>query len=141
MPDVILPPELRSGVPAMDELHALFLSSLNALSDVPDSEFESRYADFLRQTEQAFAIEEDWMEERDLPFLQSHREQHARVLGALHHVYARIMDGDLCIGRDVIKRLLPRWFELHASTMDAVLALSMLSMKAPTPTAYAAEAS
>ncbi len=121
-----LPSALESGVPAIDTLHENFLAALGGLSSAPDTDFADRYQDFVRQAEVAFRIEEDWMEQLDLPVIKSHREQHARVLGALHHVHSRIQDGDLAIGREVVKRLLPRWFVLHISTMDAALASAIL---------------
>ena len=124
MPDANLPPELRSGVPAMDALHQAFLASLNALADVPDREFETRYADFVRQAEVAFSTEEAWMEERDLPFLQSHREQHARVLSGLHHAWAAVDEGDLEQGRHALT-LLPQWLLFHQATMDLALAAAL----------------
>lgn len=121
-----LPSGLKSGVPAIDILHEDFLAALGGLSTAPDIDFADRYQNFVRQAEEAFRVEEDWMEELDLPVIKAHREQHARVLGALHHVYSRIQDGDLAIGREVVKRLLPRWFVLHMSTMDAALASAIL---------------
>ncbi len=126
MPYPTLPTTLLSGVPAIDALHEDFLSALGDLSVASDAEFIDRYQDFVRQAEQAFHQEEEWMEQLDLAVIKNHREQHARVLGALHHVYSRIQDGDLETGREVVKRLLPRWFLLHISTMDAALASAML---------------
>ncbi len=65
------------------------------------------------------------MEEVDFPALPAHREQHARVLGALHYVHSQIMSGESGLGREVIDRLLPQWYALHISTMDAVLAIAI----------------
>ena len=122
-----LPSALKSGVPAIDTLHENFLAALGGLSSAPDTDFADRYQDFVKQAEAAFRVEEDWMEQLDLPVIKTHREQHARVLGALHHVYSRIQDGDLTVGREVVKRLLPRWFIMHMSTMDAALASAILA--------------
>jgi hemerythrin len=126
MPYKTLPSTLISGVPAIDSLHEEFLEALIGLSSASDTDFVDRYQDFVKQAEEAFRVEEEWMEQLDLPIIKSHREQHARVLGALHHVYSRIQDGDLTVGKEVVKRLLPRWFILHISTMDAALASAML---------------
>lgn len=125
MPTTTLPAALESGVPAIDRMHKDFLQALGGLCATRDCDFIDRYQDFVRQAEEAFRVEEEWMEQLDLPVIKSHREQHARVLGALHHVYSRILDGDLEVGREVVKRLLPRWFILHISTMDAALASAM----------------
>lgn len=112
----------QPGAFAVETLHESFLRDLSELAAAPDADFCSRYLDFIRQTEHAFRVEEDWMDALDLPVIRSHREQHARVLGALHHVYACVIDGDLAIGREAVKRLLPRWFAIHAATMDTPLA-------------------
>ena len=124
-PRSCLPTALESGVSLLDRQHTVFLEGLQELSRAPDADFIPLYRDFLRQAEIAFRIEENWMEQQDLPIIKSHREQHARVLGALHHVHSRILDGDLPVGREVVKRLLPRWFALHITTMDAELATAM----------------
>jgi len=118
----ISPSSSQPGVFALDTLHDSFLRDLSELAATPDNEFCSRYLEFIKQTEHAFRVEEDWMDALDLPVIRSHREQHARVLGALHHVYACVIDGDVGIGREAAKRLLPRWFAIHGATMDAALA-------------------
>jgi hypothetical protein len=35
------------------------------------------------------------------------------------------MDGAIGLGRDVVDNLLPQWFALHMSTLDATLGLAM----------------
>ena len=65
------------------------------------------------------------MEESDHPALLSHREQHARVLAALHHVQAAVLDGDLAVGRHAIVDLLPKWLSLHIDTMDTALSVAL----------------
>jgi hypothetical protein len=47
------------------------------------------------------------------------------VLGALHHIHAQVMSGDVGIGRHVVDELLPQWLLLHISTMDTSVALAM----------------
>lgn len=65
------------------------------------------------------------MEDSEFPLTRSHREQHARVLGALHRLHRQVMDGDLEPGREAIDNLLPQWFAFHISTMDTALAYTM----------------
>lgn len=114
-----------SGVPAMDQLHRNLFESLDRLSTSKDSEFTNGYKILVDQVEQVFHKELQWMEEIDFPSLKAHQEQHARVLGALHHVHARVMKGELTLGRKVATNLLPQWFAFHISTMDRSLALAM----------------
>jgi hemerythrin-like metal-binding protein len=116
---------MATRLAAMDDLHHDFCEALGAASSSPDREFQVAYQTFVGKAERAFATEEQWMEEIDLPSLKSHREQHARVLGALHHVHSMVMSGDVSTGRNVVGNLLPKWYGGHVSTMDMVLAMSL----------------
>lgn len=118
-------PEISSGILAMDRIHHDLFSALDELSLSDDQEFGGCYAEFVRKVEMAFREEEQWMDVIDFPGLVIHQEQHARVLGALHHVHAEVMRGNLALGRRVIEELLPQWLVFHISTMDSPLALAM----------------
>lgn len=109
----------------MDKLHHDFFTALDVLATSSDEEFNERYGIFVSQIERAFREEERWMEEIDFPVLRHHQEQHARVLGALHNTHFHVMNGEIRQGREVANHLLPQWFALHASTMDAALACAM----------------
>ncbi|SNT32783.1 hemerythrin-like metal-binding domain protein [Noviherbaspirillum humi] len=122
--------DISSGTPAMDQLHHDVFQALDQLSTVPDQEFAARFGAFVHQLEQAFLREEEWMEEVELPSHRPHQEQHARVLGALHNVHMRVMEGNLGLGREVTDQLLPLWFAFHMSTMDTTLAHAMQSRAA-----------
>jgi hemerythrin len=61
------------------------------------------------------------MESIDYPLLPVHREQHARVLSALHHARAALDQGGRKSARRLLE-LLPVWLEVHISTLDASLA-------------------
>lgn len=117
--------DISSGVPAMDRLHHDLFSALDNLSSSEDADFCTEFATFVRQMERAFREEEAWMDELDFQEMTAHQEQHARLLGALHHIHAQVMDGDVGIGRHVADDLLPQWLLLHISTMDTPFALAM----------------
>ncbi len=121
MPQEISKTELCTGIVAIDNLHREFLRALEHLSSTPDHAFEPKYRAFVQTAEKTFGIEEAWMEDLDCAIIHAHREQHARVLGALHNVHARLMDGDITLGREVAEKLLPQWFAFHVSTMDVAL--------------------
>lgn len=114
-----------SGVPALDKLHYDFYKALDVVSASSDDEFSERYGAFVYEVERAFREEEKWMEEIDPIVMRHHQEQHARVLGALHNTHLRVMNGEIQLGREVTDQLLPQWFALHRSTMDATLAVAM----------------
>lgn len=117
--------DISSGVPAMDRLHHDLFSALDALSSSDDKSFSANFTAFVGNVERVFREEETWMDDLDFPAIAVHQEQHARVLGALHHIHAQVMGGDVGLGRHVADELLPQWLLLHISTMDTPFALAM----------------
>ncbi|HYD61233.1 MAG TPA: hemerythrin domain-containing protein [Noviherbaspirillum sp.] len=116
--------DMSLGVSGMDDAHREFLDELTGLLTTPDHMFAPAFMRLVERIEKDFHEEEELMEEIDYPGLQGHREQHARVLGALHHVAPHVMDGDLSLGREAAE-LLPQWFLFHLSTMDTALAFAL----------------
>jgi len=115
-------PRLTLGLPEIDASHRALLDELTRLQRAPDAEFAESYARFVAQVERDFREEEELMEAAQFPGLPSHREQHCRVLGGLHHVARQVMSGNLDAGREVVA-LMPGWFLLHIETMDGAMAL------------------
>lgn len=109
----------------MDTLHHDLFATLDELSCTNDHAFPQGYGTLVRKVERVFRTEEQWMEDTDFPALRSHQEQHARVLGGLHNVHRRVMNGEIDVGREVVEYLLPQWLAFHISTMDAALAVAM----------------
>jgi hemerythrin len=118
-------PRMSLGVPSVDACHRDLLDELAMLEDAPDQEFAASYMRFVARVERDFREEEELMEQTAFCGLPSHREQHARMLGGLHHVARQVMAGDIAAGRDVVA-LMPGWFMLHIETMDGALAASAL---------------
>lgn len=116
--------DMALGVPGMDDAHKAFLEDLAELLMAPDDAFAPGFMKMIDKVEADFREEERLMEDIDYPGLQGHREQHARVLGALHHVAPHVMDGDIALGRETVE-LLPQWFLFHLSTMDTALAFAL----------------
>lgn len=116
--------ELSVGVKEMDAAHRIFLDELAELLNTPDDKFCVAFQSMIAKMEQDFKEEEQLMEDIDYPGLAGHCEQHARVLGALHHVAPHVMSGDIALGREAAE-LLPQWFLFHLSTMDTALAFAL----------------
>lgn len=116
--------DMSLGVPEMDQAHKAFLDELAALLTVSDEKFVPDFLTLVARMELDFREEEDLMEDLDYPGIPGHREQHARILGALHHIASRVMDGDIALGREAVA-LLPQWFMFHLSTMDTALAFAV----------------
>lgn len=117
-------PEMVLGVPNIDALHQSLVETLSGLNLASDEQFVHQYNALVANMERDFYEEEQQMEEIAFPALHAHREQHARVLSAMHHAQGHVMCGDIAAGRDVIA-LLPEWFTFHLSTMDAALAITI----------------
>ena len=116
--------QMSLGVPAMDDAHKALIEELARLQFAPALEFSKGFSALVDELERDFRDEERLMEAIEFPALQSHREQHARVLGALHHLAPEVMRGDYESARKVIE-LLPQWFLFHLETMDAALAVAL----------------
>ena len=117
----------------MDTLHHDLFTVLDELSGIDDRAFPEGYRALVCKVERVFRTEEQWMEDTDFPAMRSHQEQHARVLGGLHNVHRRVMNGEIDVGREVVEHLLPQWLAFHISTMDSTLAVAIqLSTAAPT---------
>lgn len=125
MPDPICPPELHTGLPEMDALHARLYEALIQASLSPDEQLAGRFLPLVHRAEQAFSMEEAWMERISFADSKMHREHHALVLSGLHLTHSKIMAGDFAAGRDLIDRLMPQWLHFHSDTMDLSLALAV----------------
>jgi hemerythrin-like metal-binding protein len=123
-------PRMSLGVPAVDDCHRELLEDLAGLEDAPDRLFPDCFVRFVARVERDFREEEELMERTAFAGLLSHREQHGRMLGGLHHVARQVMAGDIAAGREIVS-LLPGWFLLHIETMDGALATSALLPEAP----------
>lgn len=117
-------PEMSLGVPSMDASHLALMEKLGQLQDASDADFPAHYASLVARVEKDFREEEEVMEDIDYPGIRGHREQHAMLLGGLHHAAAAVMAGDVALGRKAIE-LLPQWFSFHIPTMDAALAFAL----------------
>lgn len=117
-------PEMSLGIVAMDQAHKDFVEELVLLGDASDQELGPKLDIFIPKIELDFRVEEELMEEINFAGIQGHREQHARVLSALHHVESDVMAGNYGSAREAIV-LLPQWPMFHLSTMDFALAAEL----------------
>lgn len=121
--------EMMLGVPEIDDAHETLYAELNRLQYLSDDAFASGMYPFIAALERDFRCEEELMEAMDFPGLASHREQHARVLSAMHHLVPLLQQGQVAQAREAIA-LLPQWFQMHLMTMDVVLATAVAMARA-----------
>nr|WP_315392775.1 hemerythrin family protein [uncultured Duganella sp.] len=108
------------GIPLFDEAHQAMAEQVMQLLDGPDHEVAAGMARLTEALEDDFRLEESLMEAIDYPEIRAHREQHARVLAALH----RLAPGDVGAARAAAGLILP-WFEMHLATADTALARAL----------------
>jgi hemerythrin-like metal-binding protein len=104
----------------MTEAHARMRAAATALSGADDAVFPARLQAFVAEVENDFHAEEAVMEAIDYAGLPAHREEHARLLSALHHIDAMVDGGNLTAGREALA-LLPHWCCMHELGMDQAL--------------------
>lgn len=118
-----LDPAVHFELERIQSWHDTLERSMHRLEVCPSAEVGNAYRDLLDTLEQTFALEHQVMETYAFPAIQCHLEQHARVLGGLHHLHSAVMRGADEPGRHAGSHLLRRWFELHQVTLDASVGL------------------
>ena len=120
---------LELGHAEMDHTHREFVALLNAVGEAQGEAVLASLDAFIAHTRAHFAQEEAWMEEQRFPPRGCHAKEHAGVLEVVHEVRSRVAKGELHYGRTLAEAL-AEWFPLHASSMDAMLALFMENPRA-----------
>jgi hemerythrin-like metal-binding protein len=110
------------GFTQMDNTHRAFVDLVNGLGTADRPTFTTLFAELLLHTEAHFAAEWVLMRESSFPAIQEHTGEHQRVLNEMRYFAKKVAGGSVAIGRDYVSQQLPRWFDLHAITMDSALA-------------------
>ena len=115
----------------MDLAHQTIIRELSTLMTAPETEIGRRLQRIIGLLEADFREEEVVMEQLDFCDLPEHREHHAKLLSALHHVVPSALDGDYELARQVLK-MLPHWFLGHLIKMDKPLIEAIQASQAQT---------
>lgn len=118
--------EMNVGDAVIDAAHRALFDQMLLVFRNKDSELGAGFLALTDKLEIDFREEEKLMECLDFPGLHSHREEHAKVLGALHHVDP----ADAGAAREVL-RLMLQWFPAHVATMDSALVLALRRAAVP----------
>jgi len=124
---------LETGNDAIDRAHHQLLDDIDRARALPDAEFTAACLAVFDAVGRDFRAEEELMERIAYPGEAVHREQHARVLGGIHHAEAALLRGDLFPARRSLE-LLPQWMQLHFETQDAPLAVALNILPAASAT-------
>lgn len=123
---------LALGHQEMDATHEEFVALLNAVGAAEGDDILPALDAFLAHTEAHFAQEEAWMEQHAFPRAGCHRKEHGNVLEIVREVRRRVAEGSTGYGRTLAEAL-AEWFAVHASSMDAMLAIYLLHGAAALP--------
>lgn len=117
-------PEMALGITEIDKAHQEFFASVEKISGMPDDLLCDSLSQLTGKLEKDFRREEDLMEACDLAEIKEHREQHAKLLKALHYVMPDVMQGNYAAARRAVD-VLPCWYLMHLSTADQAMAHSI----------------
>jgi len=112
--------ELQHG--EMDAIHREFVDLVDALLRAPDAEVADRLDALMAHTRHHFERETTWMQLSGFPPIHCHEREHAKVVEVAAQVRERVAAGEYEYGRTLAAGL-AEWFEIHADTMDRVLAI------------------
>jgi hemerythrin len=115
---------LAVGHEEMDATHEEFVALLNAVAIAEGVAIVPALDRFIAHTEAHFAREEAWMEQYAFPRSGCHRTEHHNVLEVVREVRARVEEGNVHYAYTLAEAL-AEWFTVHASSMDAMLAIFM----------------
>lgn len=113
------------GVPSMDAAHDELRAALARLAALPDPDFGPGFPDLVTGIERDFRHEEDLMDAIGYAQLRNHREEHARVLAALHQTELHVAAGDVGTGRKAVE-LLAQWLTVHEAGADSALGAAVV---------------
>jgi len=112
---------LQLGNAEIDNDHNNFAELVNRMLVADNPTFAVLFGELVEHTIEHFDRENQLMAEHGYPAQAEHRGEHSRVLGELAQFKKRVDAGRLTFGRAYVQEQLPRWFELHVTTMDSAL--------------------
>lgn len=117
--------------PRMDQTHREFvdlLCELEAALDAGPAALLPLMNAMVAHTDAHFAQEERWMAAIGFEPENCHSYQHSHVLQVLREVRRRLQEEDDVATVRLLVPELAQWFPLHAQSMDAGLAMTMLEV-------------
>jgi hemerythrin len=109
------------GHAPMDRMHREFVEIVDAMLGCDDADFAAHLAAFIVHAQAHFGDEDRAMAESNFPAMACHVDEHAAVLQSARDVNARVLAGDIGIGRELAAEL-ARWFPSHADHLDSAVA-------------------
>lgn len=115
--------DLVMNMDQMDHIHREFVDLLAATETAPDEQLLDKFIELIAHTEEHFAGENQWMQDVDFGPGGCHSDEHDMILKVMREALRRgQVDGKLGLVRQLTGEL-AIWFDGHAKSMDAVLAM------------------
>lgn len=115
--------DLVMNMDQMDQTHREFVDLLAATETAPEDQLLQSFTELIAHTEEHFSGENQWMLDVDFGPGGCHSDEHEMILKVMREVLRRGQEeGQLGMVRQLTGELAV-WFDGHAKSMDAVLAM------------------
>ena len=115
--------DLILNMDKMDQTHLEVVELLAATETAPDDQILQKFIELIAHTEEHFTGENQWMQDVDFGPGGCHSDEHDMILKVMREALRRgQVDGQLDLVRQLTGEL-AIWFDGHAKSMDAVLAM------------------
>jgi hemerythrin-like metal-binding protein len=126
--------DLVTNMDKMDQTHREFVDLLAATELAPDDQIIASFKTLIAHTEEHFSGENQWMQDVSFGPGGCHTDEHDMILKVMHEALRRgEQDGNLKLVRQLTGELAV-WFDGHAKSMDAVLAMFLKEVQYDTET-------
>ena len=115
--------DLVMNMDKMDQTHREFVDLLAATELAPDDQIIASFKTLIAHTDEHFSGENQWMQDVSFGPGGCHTDEHDMILKVMHEALRRgEQDGNFKLVRQLTGELAV-WFDGHAKSMDAVLAM------------------
>jgi len=126
--------DLVMNMDKMDQTHREFVDLLAATELAPDDQIIASFKTLIAHTEEHFSGENQWMQDVSFGPGGCHTDEHDMILKVMHEALRRgEQDGNFKLVRQLTGELAV-WFDGHAKSMDAVLAMFLKEVQYDTET-------
>ena len=115
--------DLILNMDKMDQTHLEFVELLAATETAPEDQLIPKFIELIAHTEEHFSGENQWMQDVDFGPGGCHSDEHNMILKVMREALRRGQEeGKLGLVRQLTGELAV-WFDGHAKSLDAVLAM------------------
>ena len=115
--------DLVMNMDKMDQTHREFVDLLAATELAPDDQIIASFKTLIAHTDEHFSGENQWMQDVSFGPGGCHTDEHDMILKVMREALRRGQaDNNLSLVRQLTSEL-AIWFDNHAKSMDAVLAM------------------